>query len=146
MDLAEDALEAAETYTKPRITDDSDQVLVYNLSRLFTSPSKVWTAQRLLQSTLRTGTPNNDVNLVKGRYTLTELPYMDSSKYNYWALKDDMMNANPSMMILLESQPLQKDGPYIDFDTKGIKYSWDEMLTAGHNDWRPFLCSSGANA
>ena len=147
MDLAEDALEAAETYLSPRITDESDQVIQYNLTRLFCSRSKSWTAMRLLKTSAgRVGTPNNDINLIQGRYALTVLPYMDAAKANYWALKDDAMNSLPSMMSYFESQGLEKDGPYIDFDSKGIKYSWSIMFAAGHNEWRPFLCSSGANA
>lgn len=147
MDLAEDALEAAETYTVPRITDESDQVIQYKLSRLFCSREKSWTAMRLLKTSAgRVGTPNNDINLIYGRYAMTVLDYMDTSRSAYWYLKDDAMNAMPSMMVYFESQGLEKDGPYIDFDTKGIKYSWSIMFAAGHNEWRPFICSSGANA
>lgn len=146
MDLAEDALEAAETVTAPAITDESDQVVQYNLSRLFCSRKKSWTAMRLLKTSAgRVGTPNNDINLIQGRYALTVLPYMDSSYADYWMLKDDAMNNLPGFMMYLESQGIEKDGPYIDFDTKGIKYSWSLMAAAGHNEWRSFLCSQGDN-
>jgi len=147
MDLAEDALEAAETYVAPRITDESDQVVSYNLSRLLCSRAKSWTAMRLLKTSAgRVGTPNNDVNLIYGRYAMTVLPYMDAARSNYWFLKDDAMNSLPGFMVYFESQGLEKDGPYIDFDTKGIKYSWSLMAAAGHNEWRSFLISTGANA
>lgn len=146
MDLAEDALEAAETVTAPAITDESDQVMVYNLSRLFCSRKKSWVAQRLLRTTAgRVGTPNNDINLVQGRYALTVLPYIDSTRTDYWMLKDDQLNAKPSMMMYLESEGLTKKGPYVDFDTDGIKYKWGIMFAAGHNEWRPFLVSQGDN-
>ncbi len=147
MDLAEDALEAVETYVVPRITDESDQVIQYNLSRLFCSRSKSWAAMRLLKTSAgRVGTPNNDINLIYGRYSLSVLNYMDASYGNYWYLKDDAMNSLPSMMMYFESQGVNKGGPYVDFDSKGIKYSWDIIFAAGHNEWRPYICSSGANA
>lgn len=147
MDLAEDALEAAETVIVPAITDESDQVMSYNLSRLFTSRKKSWSAMRLLKTSAgRVGTPNNDVNLIYGRYSLTVLPYMDAARANYWFLKDDAMNSMPGFMMYIESQGLEKDGPYIDFDTKGIKYSWSLMAAAGHNEWRSFLLSQGDNS
>jgi hypothetical protein len=41
MDLAEDALEAAETVIAAAITDDSDQVIEYNLDTLFVSRKNV---------------------------------------------------------------------------------------------------------
>jgi len=146
MDLAEDSLEAAETVTAPAITDESDQVVQYNLSRLFCARKKSWTAMRLLKTSAgRVGTPNNDVNLIQGRYALTVLPYMDAAYADYWFLKDDAMNNLPGFMMYLESQGVEKDGPYIDFDTKGIKYSWSLMAAAGHNEWRSFLCSQGDN-
>lgn len=146
MDLAEDALEAAETVTAPAITDESDQVVQYNLSRLFTSRKKSWAAMRLLKTSAgRVGTPNNDVNLIYGRYSMTVLPYMDAAKADYWFLKDDGMNSMPGFMMYVESQGLEKDGPYIDFDTKGIKYSWSMMFAAGHNEWRSYLVSQGDN-
>lgn len=146
MDLAEDALEAAETVTAPAITDDSDQVMQYDLTRLLCSRKKSWTAMRLLKTSAgRVGTPNNDVNLIYGRYNLTVLPYMDSARTDYWFLKDDMMNSQPGFMMYLESQGVEKDGPYIDFDTKGIKYSWSIIFAAGHNEWRSYLVSQGDN-
>jgi hypothetical protein len=144
MDLAEDALEAAETVTAPAITDESDQKITYQLSRLFCSRKKSWTAMRLLKTSAgRVGTPNNDINLVQGRYALTVLPYLDNT--DYFALKDDMMNSQPGFMMYLESQGLTKEGPHIDFDTKAIKYSWSFMAAAGHNEWRSYLVSKGTN-
>lgn len=147
MDLAEDALEAAETYVIPRITDEADQVMILKPNRLFYHPSNEWKVSRLLRTTAgRVGTPNNDVNLVQGRYNPTPLWYMDSARAAYWMLKDDDMNNMPGHMVYLESQGLQKDGPYIDFDTKGIKYSWDILYGAGHNEWRSYpACSQGDN-
>jgi len=145
MDLAEDALEAAETYVAPRITDESDQIIAMNLTDLFVGRKNVWNAQRLLKSTGRIGTPNNDINLVMGRYSLNTLHYMDVSYGDYWFLQDKALNNMDAFMSLYEGQPLESDGPYIDFDTKAIKYSWSFENAAGHNNWQSFIGSQGDN-
>lgn len=145
MDLAEDALEAAETYVAPRITDESDQVIAMDLTDLFVGRSNLWQAQRLLKSTGRIGTPNNDVNLVKGRYNLHTLHYMDVAYGAYWFLQDASLNKQAAFMALYEGSPLTKDGPYVDFDTKTVKFSWSFENAAGHNNWQSFIGSQGDN-
>jgi hypothetical protein len=146
MDLAEDALEAAETVTAAAITDENDQVMEYDLDTLFTSRKKSWTAMRLLKTSAgRIGTPNNDINLIYGRYKLVRLDYMDSAYADYWFLKDSAMNNNEGFMSCYEGSGLEKDGPYVDFDTKAIKYSWSFEDAAGHNKWQSYLGSQGDN-
>jgi len=146
MDLAEDALEAAETVTAPAITDDSDQVIGLKYDTLLVGRQKEWVAQRLLKSTGRVGTPNNDFNLLQGRYKLATLDFMDSSYGAYYFLKDSMLNNQEGFVTYLESQGINKDGPYIDFDTKTIKNSWDMIYTLGHNMYQSYLGSKGTNS
>ncbi len=147
MDLAEDALEAAETVIAPAITDESDQVLEYDLSHVFVSRKKWWTLMRLLKTSAgRVGTPNNDVNLVKGRYTPIRLAYMDTARNEYWMMRDAQMGQNEGFMTYLSGTDLEKDGPFVDFDTKAIKHSWMLEFAAGHNKWQDYLISTGANA
>lgn len=147
MDLAEDALEAAETVTAAAITDDSDQVMDYDLDTLFVSRKKSWTAMRLLKTSAgRVGTPNHDINLVQGRYKLVVLEYMASAYADYWFMQDSKMNNNEGFMTYLEGTPLEKDGPYVDFDTKAIKYSWMFEGGMGHNEYRSFFGAKGDNS
>lgn len=146
MDLAEDALEAAETYTFARITDESDQVISAAPDTIFFSRKKSWAVQRLLKSAGRVGTPNNDVNLVQNRYTPVQLDYMDSAYAEYFFLKDSVINNKEGFMLMLLGADGEADGPYIDFDTKAIKYSWETELAAGHNNWQSFVGSKGTNA
>lgn len=146
MDIAEDALEAAETVTAPAITDDSDQVIGLNYDTLLVGRKKVWVAQRLLKSTGRVGTPNNDYNLLQGRYKLVTLHFMDTAYADYYFLKDTTINNGDGFVSYLESQGMAKDGPYVDFDTKSIKYSWDMIYTLGHNMWQSYLGSKGTNS
>jgi len=146
MDLAEDALEAVESYVAPRMTDESDQVIAMDISDLFVGRSNVWAAQRLLKSTGRVGTPNNDVNLVKGRYNLNTLHYMDVAYGAYYFLQDASLNRQAAFMGLYEGQGVVKDGPYVDFDTKTVKFSWSFEQAAGHNNYQSFIGSKGTNA
>lgn len=148
MDLAEDALEGAETVTRPSITDDSDQVVDLKYTDLYVSRKKMWIAQRLLKTAQgRVGTPNNDFNLVYGRYRLHELAYMTiSATYDeFFFLQDKDLNAQGDFMSYLEGHGLEKDGPFVDFDTKSVKYSWSLEFAAGHNLWQPWAISEGDN-
>lgn len=148
MDLAEDALEAAETVTAPAITDESDEPMEYELDTLFTSRKNSWKAMRLLKTSAgRVGTPNHDINLVYGRYQYYKLPYMDTAYDDYFFLTDKKMNDSieAGLLYVEGSNGIEKDGPYVDFDTKTIKYSWSYEVAFGHNEWRPVLVSQGDN-
>ena len=145
MDLAEDALEASETYTFAQITDNSDQVVSCTPDGLFVSRKNMWKAQRLLKSAGRVGTPNNDVNLVQNRYELTRLDYMDVAYNEYFFMKDSELNKRAGFMTMLMGAELDHDGPYIDFDSKAIKHSWEIEFAAGHNNWQSFVSSKGTN-
>lgn len=146
MDLAEDALEAAETVTFAQITDNSDQVIAAKPDTLFVSRKNRWKAERLLKSAGRVGTPNNDVNLVRGRYELVILDYLDTAYNEYFFLKDSEMNRLPGFLTMLVGTELEHDGPYIDFDSKAIKHSWEIEFAAGHNNWQSYVGSKGTNA
>lgn len=146
MSLSEASLEASETVTAPAITDNSDQVIDMKLTELFYSRKKQWQVDRLLKSAGRTGTPNNDINLVQDRYTPHALPYMDTAYVEYYFMQDKEMNANPGFMTLLVGTDGEHDGPFIDFDTKTIKHSWEDEFAAGHNNWQSMLGAKGTNA
>ena len=146
MDLAEDALEAAETYTFAQLTDNSDQVISCTPDMLFVSRKNMWKAQRLLKSAGRVGTPNNDVNLVQNRYQLVRLDYMSSTYNEYYFMKDSELNRKPGFLTMLMGEEMGHDGPYIDFDSKAIKHSWEIELAAGHNNWQSYGGSKGTNA
>lgn len=146
MDLAEDALEAAETYTFARITDNSDQVISATPDRAFVSRLNWWKLQRLLKTAGRVGTPNNDINLVQGRYEPVRLDYMDSAYAAYFFLCDSTLNQKSGFLTMLMGEELSHDGPFIDFDTKCIKHSWEIEFAAGHNNWQSYAGSKGTNA
>lgn len=147
MAFSEAALEAAETVTFAAITDNSDQVISASPDTLFVSRKNYWAAQRLLKTTKgRVGTPNNDINLVQGRYDLVKLDYLDAAYSAYFFLKDSELNKKVGFLTMLMGADGEHDGPYIDFDTKAIKHSWEMEFAAGHNNWQSFAGSKGTNA
>ena len=146
MSFSEAALEAAETVTAAAITDNSDQVISMTLDTLFYSRKKEWAVQRLLKTAKgRVGTPNNDINLVQGRYDSVRLDYMDAAYAEYFFMSDSNLNKKTGFMTLLLGADGEHDGPYIDFDTKCIKHSWEMEFAAGHNNWQSMLGSKGTN-
>jgi hypothetical protein len=147
MAFGEAALEAEDTVTRAAITDNSDQVISSSADTLFISRKNMWAAERLLKTSKgRVGTPNNDVNLVQGKYELVRLDYMDSVYNSYFFLKDSELNRKAGFMLMLVGADGEHDGPYIDFDTKAIKHSWEMEYAAGHNNWQSFTGSKGTNA
>lgn len=146
MDLAEDALEAAETVTFAQITDNSDQVITASPDMLYVSRKNMWKAQRLLKSAGRVGTPNNDVNLIQNRYQLVRLDYMESAYNEYFFMRDSELNRKAGFLTMLVGTELEHDGPFIDFDSKAIKHSWEIEFAAGHNNWQSLVGSKGTNA
>lgn len=147
MAMSEAAFEAAETVTMAAITDNSDQVISLKATNIFHSRKKAWIVERLLKTSRgRVGTPNNDINLVQGRYEPVQLDYMDTAYAEYYFMSDNDMNKKPGFLTMLVGADGEHDGPYIDFDTKAIKHSWEIEFAAGHNNWQSFAGSKGTNA
>lgn len=147
MALGEAAFEAAETVTAAAITDNSDQVISLNIDTVFFGRKSAWAVERLLKTSRgRVGTPNNDTNLVENRYNPVKLDYLDSAYGNYFFMQDSALNKKVGFMTLLVGADGEHDGPYIDFDTKAIKHSWETEFAAGHNNWQSMLASKGTNA
>lgn len=144
MDLAEDALEEAETYVRPRILDGKGQKMVVSYKRLLVPPDMVWKAYKLLKTDRKVGSADWDVNLVKGRYQLVEMPYFNTSGAAYWFLYDP--NLGSDSLEFMWSNPVKLEGPELVFDTGSFKYKATMMYDLKHNDFRAYLGSSGANA
>lgn len=143
-DLAEDALEAAEvamTSTK----DDKGQMMLISPDTLIIPPALEKEAKILLQSTLRTGTANNDINYFNGKYKIIVWPFIGTGNANgsdtAWYLIDSkyhQLNWFWRMKPELENET--------DFDTKSIKYSIVERHACGFSGWRGTYGSKGDNS
>jgi len=143
MDLAEDALDAAETYVKPKILDGKGQVIALNYTRLLVPPALVPTAQRLMKTDRKVGSADWDVNVYKGKYDIVEMPYFNSSGGAYWLLYDPTVGSEGLQMVW--SQPVKMEGPELVFDTGSFKYKVTMQYDLRHNDFRAYQGSRGDN-
>lgn len=142
MDFAEDAYEAAITYTAPLIYDEQAQTIAHNFTKLLVPYNLLPAARRLNESYGRPGTANNDINIWKGAFEIVTLPQFNSSGTAYWFLVDDNYND----LRLKWSQKPKLEGPELVFDTGSFKYKVTCLYDLRHNDWRGWIGSKGTNA
>ena len=135
----EDALIDISTFT-----DDRGLTISVNASKLVVPPQLVFVADRILNSTLRSGTADNDVNAIKntgvlpGGYTV-----------NHYL-------TDPDAFFLLTSVTDQGEGLKMfqrtgmetnmepDFSTGNIRYKARERYSFGFSNWRGIYGSAGA--
>lgn len=147
MDFAEDGLEALER-TSSLALDGRGEPMGFNVDRLIVrrgSPIN-WAAQRILRSTGRVDTTDNDINIFKAKYKLIELDYITAANQAFWFGVDlPYCRENGSGIWLYWSQRPELEGPELVFDTGSFKYKCTQMYDLRHNDWRGWFTSTGAN-
>jgi hypothetical protein len=135
----EDALIDISTFT-----DDRGLTISVNASKLVVPPQLVFVADRILNSTLRPGTSDNDINAIQntgvlpGGYTV-----------NHYL-------TDPDAFFLLTSVTDQGEGLKMfqrtgmetnmepDFSTGNIRYKARERYSFGFSNWRGIYGSQGA--
>ena len=139
-DLNETSLEQALVDLADMIDERGLKVAVKATKMLIPS-ELVFVAERLLQSQLRTGTGDNDINAVKssgmvpGGYVINH--YLTDS--DAWFLKTDA----PNGLKVFERSPL-KTSMEGDFDTGNMRYKARERYSFGWSDPRGIFGSPGA--
>ena len=139
-DLNETSLEQALVDLADMIDERGLKVAVKATKMLIPS-ELVFVAERLLQSQLRTGTADNDINAVKssgmvpGGYVVNH--YLTDS--DAWFLKTDA----PNGLKVFERSPL-KTSMEGDFDTGNMRYKARERYSFGWSDPRGIFGSPGA--
>jgi len=100
-----------------------------------------FTAERLLESQLRTSTADNDINAIrsggylpKGYHVMRRLSDSDQ-----WFVKTDV----PDGLKMFQRSPLKK-GMEGDFETGNVRYKVRERYSFGWTDWRGVFGSEGA--
>lgn len=138
-DLSEASLEDALTAIS-LLTDDRGIPVAVQAQRLIVPPALQFTAERLLQSQLRPGTADNDVNAVlnKGMVPQGYAVNHRLTDSNGWMLTTDA----PDGLKHFVRKPLQKkmEG---DFETGNLRYKTTERYSFGVTDWRGAFGSSG---
>ena len=139
-DLNEISLEQALVDLADMIDERGLKVAVKATKMLIPS-ELVFVAERLLQSQLRTGTADNDINAIKssgmvpGGYVVNH--YLTDS--DAWFLKTDA----PNGLKVFERSPL-KTSMEGDFDTGNMRYKARERYSFGWSDPRGIFGSPGA--
>ena len=110
------------------------------IRRLIISPEDAFNATRILNSVLRPGTANNDINALNA---MGIVPDVVVNKYltdtDAWFVQTDVRDG---LMSMWRNEPnLDQDN---DFDTKNARASSYMRFAAGVGDWRSVLGNSGS--
>jgi hypothetical protein len=130
VDLNETSLEAA-TIQIAAWTDERGLLIAAKPRKLVIPPALMFVATRLLETNLRVGTNNNDINAIKNNGTVPEGYAVNHflTDTNAWFLLTDV----PNGLKMFERTPLQNsmDG---DFDTGNVRYKSRERYSFGWSD------------
>lgn len=139
-DLNETSLEAA-VIQIAAWTDERSLLIAAKPRKLIVPPSLMFVAQRLLQTELRVGTNNNDINAIKSMGSIPEGFRVNHflTDTNAWFLITDVPNGLKHFV----RTPLQtsSDG---DFDTGNVRYKARERYSFGASDPLGAFGSSGS--
>ena len=139
-DLNETALENA-VIQIAAWTDERGLLIAARPKKLIVPPALMFVATRLLDTELRVGTNNNDINAIKNNGSIPEGYTVNHflTATNAWFLTTDV----PNGMKHFERTPLQNsmDG---DFDTGNVRYKSRERYSFGVSDPLGVWGSSGS--
>ena len=139
-DLNETSLEAA-TIQIAAWTDERGLLIAAKPRKLVIPPALMFVATRLLETNLRVGTTDNDINALKNNGTIPEGYTVNHflTDTNAWFLMTDVPNGLKHFV----RSPLQNsmDG---DFDTGNVRYKSRERYSFGWSDPLGAFGSQGA--
>jgi len=129
-DLNETSLEAA-TIQIAAWTDERGLLIAAKPRKLVIPPNNMFVAKRLLDTELRVGTSDNDINALKSMGTIGEgfkVNHFLTDTHGWYILTDV-----PNGLKMFERTPLQNsmDG---DFDTGNVRYKSRERYSFGWSD------------
>ena len=139
-DLNETSLEAA-VIQIAAWTDERGLLIAAKPKKLIIPPALMFVATRLLETELRVGTNNNDINAIKNNGSISEGYTVNHflTDTNAWFLTTDVPNGLKHFV----RTPLQNsmDG---DFDTGNVRYKARERYSFGWSDPLGIFGSSGS--
>jgi phage major head subunit gpT-like protein len=140
-DLNETSLEAA-VIQIAAWTDERGLLIAAKPKKLIVPPALMFVATRLLETELRVGTTDNDINALKNNGSIPDGYTVNHflTDNNGWYLTTDV----PNGMKHFERTPLQNsmDG---DFDTGNVRYKSRERYSFGWSDPLGMFGSPGAS-
>jgi len=139
-DLNETSLEAA-VIQIAQWTDERGLLIAAKPRKLIVPPGLMFVAKRLLDTELRVGTTDNDINALKAMGSIPEGYTVNHylTDPNAWFLKTDVPNGMKMFQRVALSQSM--DG---DFDTGNVRYKSRERYSFGVSDPLGMYASPGA--
>ena len=140
-DLNETSLEAA-VIQIAAWTDERGLLIAAKPRKLIVPPALMFVAKRLLDTELRVGTADNDINALKSMGAIPEGYGVNHflTDNNAWFLKTDVPNGLKHFVRTPLSNSM--DG---DFDTGNVRYKSRERYSFGWSDPLGMFGSSGSN-
>jgi hypothetical protein len=139
-DLNETSLEAA-VIQIAAWTDERGLLIAAKPKKLVVPPALQFTATRLLETELRVGTADNDINAIKNNGSIPEGYTVNNflTDTNAWFLTTDVPNGMKHFVRTPLSNSM--DG---DFDTGNVRYKSRERYSFGYSDPLGMFGSAGA--
>lgn len=122
--------------------DDRSIPIAMSARKLIVPPSLVFVADRLLNSNLRPGTPDNDVNAINRMNMIPGGAAVNQrlTDTNAWFMITDV----PEGLKHFKRKALQR-GMEGDFETGNMRYKARERYSFGYSNWRGAWGSSGGS-
>ena len=142
-DLNETSLEAM-LISISQFTDDRGLLISVQPTKMIVPPQLVFVADRILNSTLRTGTADNDLNSIRNTGVLP-----GGYAVNHYLTDPDAFFILTSVTEMGEGLKMFQRTPLEtsmepDFNTGNIRYKARERYSFGFSDWRGVYGSQGA--
>ena len=139
-DLNETSLEQA-LIDIAGMTDDRGLKISLNGTKMIIPVNLQFTAERLMKSSQRVGTADNDVNAVKSMGMIPQGYVVNNflTDTDAWFIKTDAPNGMKHFQRTPVSTKMEGD-----FETGNVKYKARERYSFGWSDWRGIFGSPGA--
>lgn len=138
--LSQTSLEQMLTDIRSNSVDNNGKKIRITPTKLLVPPALEFQAEVLLNSTLRAGTANNDINPIKSKGMLSGgvavLSRMTSSVN--WFIKNDSQNGLKVVMRRRLTKSMEGD-----FETDSLRYKATERYDEGWTDFRDLQCNAG---
>jgi len=137
--LSQTSLEQAMTTIRAAVDSRAKKIRL-TPKRLIVAPANMLVAEVLLNSVLRSGNANNDINPIKSMGLLSEAVTMSRlTSTTAWFVQNDVQNG----LKLLWRRKLEK-GMEGDFETDSVRYKSTMRFGSGWTDWRDIYGNAGA--
>lgn len=143
-DLNEGSIETG-LVAMQQVLDHKGQLYMSSADTLVVAPALEKEARILLESQLRVGTNNNDINPYQGRLKIVVWKFLASvagGSDTAWFLLDSSLHA----LTFFNRSDRGLEGPDWDFDTKTARWTVDVRNSIGFSGWRGTYGSKGDNS